>query len=531
MRQKILVMSAVMLALCITACGKGTQTDVEVEVNPEDAIEEREDTVIVEDEQEPEQESEREHEQSVPDNAIKAYLTENIEYADEVMPTQFVDDLSFLEDLKYTNGTYVYQDGKVYYRRYHEDSYEDTALWGAYANIPETKKEIVCINEDGGENVLFADEGYGDIYLINNRFYMTDGKLCEENGSTYTEKRLYSVDMQGNDRIDYGRGSIYAVDTERKIFILEMWEDGTVYYIMNYETGEKKPLLNGPVDYFYIDIQDYKDGWIYYEATDSCESGLTVSKLCAVSLEGEQKEIISIASDRDYREGILNAEVDDDRVYFIFGGYDGSSIYFQGGMIVSVNLDGTDYKAVSTEDDAFYLCHDGEKALVYFSKDYNRAYGGDDRPDEYDALVWDVEADICYRSNFPPSLLYYYNIITGKMWRYCSEDMGALCNIKISDDELQRKKVQVYAIPDDSGKIVSVVTDLEEYITKWEEEEVGHIEYKDFYFADGTLYFKAEYNVYDRETSIGWRDGYRRLHTDVYRLKIEVDKAEILYSY
>lgn len=98
--------------------------------------------------------------------------------------------------------------------------------------------------------------------------------------------------------------------------------------------------------------------------------------------------------------------------------------------------------------------------------------------------------------------------------------MGALCSITISDSELQRKKTEVYAIPDDSGKIIRVVMDVEKYITKWKEEEVDLIKYKDFYFADGVLFFKVEYSAYDEETRIGWRDGYRRLHTDIFRLKI-----------
>ena len=514
--QKKQVVFIIMIALCITACGKSEQLDREWGMNPEDWLEDS---------------MESEPEKISQDNVIDADATEDIKYVDEVIPAQYTDDLSLLADMKYTNTVYVYQDGKVYYRRYNEDSYENAALWGNYDfyPIPETKKEIVCVDAAGVETVLFEDEGYGDIYLVNNRFYMTDGKLND----TYTGKRLYSVDMQGNDRIDYGNGSIYAVDTEREIFVLEMWEDSTVYYIMNYETGEKKRLFPDSVDCFGICILDYQDGWIYYtisEYDDIPDS--PVSKLCAVSIEGEQREIIGIISSPPYGGYIIDAEVDEERAYFIFGTYAGSGVDFQGGLLISVKLDGTDYKAVWTEDDTFYLCHDKGKALVYFPRHYNGLFGGDGRP-EYDALVWDVEADICYRSDFPTNVLYYYDVRTGLMWRYCSADMGALCSITISDDELQRKKTEVYAIPDDSGQIVRVVMDIEKYFTKWESEEgeVEMIKYKDFYFADGVLYFKVEYSVYDKETSIGWRDGYCRLHTDIYRLEIGESKAEVLYSY
>lgn len=521
-RNRKLWIIAVMLAFCITACTKGELTEGESRGNPEDGVEEIAEKVMEEETEETEVIA-QEPEQSVANNVITAYLTEGIEYVDEVIPVQYGDDLSLLANLKYTNGSYVYQDGRVYYRRYHEDSYENAALWGHYDAICETKKEIVCIEENGTETVLFTDEGYGDIYLLDNRFYMTDGKPWEENGSTYTEERLYSVDMQGNDRIDYGRGSIYAVDTERKIFILEMWEDEKIYYIMNYETGEKKQLFPEPVDYFHITIRDYKDGWIYYETYDSDSA---VSKLCAVSIEGEQKEIIAIKPSSDhayYVESILDIEVDEDRVYFIFGGYDGSAVVFQGGILVSVKLDGTDYKAVRINDDAFYLCHDKDRALVYFPRN---GLWSDNPSDGYDTLVWDVEADKCYRSDFPTNVLFCFDRRTGLMWRYCSADRGALCGITTFD-----WKTDVYAIPDDSGKIIRVAMDIEKYITKWEKEETKIIDYEDFYFADGVLYFKVEYNTYDKETSIGWRDGYRRLHTDIWRMKIGESKAEVLYSY
>ena len=499
-KKKQLIFTAI-LPLCIMACGKGVQAA----------------------------EPKQEQEQTLPDNVVVAYVSEDIKYVDEVISAQYTDDLSLLADMKYTNSTYVYQDGKVYFRRYHKDSYEETALWGSYDYhpIPGTKKEIVCVDADGAETVLFTDEGYGDIYLVDNRFYMTDEKMYEENGDTYTERCLYSVDMQGNDRIDYGNGSIYAVDIERKIFILKMKED---YYLMNYETGEKKPLLYEPDEHFYFNIEGYQDGWLYYENGES-----DFSRLCAVSIEGKEKEIIAVTSNKSlnneisYHESILDFKVDEDRIYFIYGGYDGTARGFQGGTLISVKPDGTDYKAINVQDDNFYISHDKGKTLVYFPRyddDIIRADGSE----EYDMLVWDVDADMCYCSDFSTFILSSYKRRIGLMWRYYPADKGVLCS-RTPDMHPLIDKTDIYAIPDDSGKIVRVVMDIEKYITKWKGESIEKVEYDDFYFADGVLYFKAEYSAYDRDTSIGWRYGYRRLHTDIYRLKIGEDKAEVLYSY
>ena len=457
------------------------------------------------------------------------------EYVDGVIPVQYTEELSVLDKMKYANSTYAYQDGKVYYRRYHEDSYEEAALWGNYDAVPGAKKEIVCLDEDGVETVLFDDDGYGNIYLIADRFYMqTRGINIAENNINIIDTRLYSVDMQGNDRIDYGYGDILAIDRELNIVILKLWEEGKAcYYAMNYETGEKKLILSDLDDY--DSIGAYQNGWLYYIKYERRDD-IDVSTLRAVSTDGEERDIIELTSaDYDFTstslKSICNMEVDKDRIYFVYGGHSGSTNMFDGGKLISISLDGTDYKAVDTIEDAFYLCHDNGKTLVYFPQYFEWLQ----EEDGYNMLVWDEDADICYISDFPPNMLdaykrSVYDNLSTRGSQYFMNRM-ILCDVTTYESEAERYRTDIYAIPDDSGEIVKVVMDIEQFITKWEEEEAEYIFYDDLYFADGFLYFKVEYNVYDRETSIGWRDGFRRLHTDIYRLKIGEDKAQILYSY
>lgn len=534
-----------LLGLCIAACGK--QADTDYETLPEQKMEDveepeniiNEEETIRENVSEEEKEAdmvkeestiaadEQESEQLETDDVITTYITEDIEYSDEAAPVQYVDDLSLIEGLKDTNNIYAYQDGKVYYRKYHEDSYKETA-WGTnYGFIPGTQKEIVCIDSDGKGTELFTDEGYGDIYLINDRFYMTDGEFHIESGSEYSQ--LYSVDMQGNDRIDYGDGEILAIDKEKNIIILKMREqDGAGYYVMNYETGEKKAMFF-EYDGAHNTFEAYQDGWLYYSKVKMMDS---VERLCAVSLEGEHRELIALTSDINkeesypYREGILHVEVDKDRIYFIFGGYGGSASVFQGGILISIKLDGTDYKAAETRGDFFYVSHDDGKTLVYFpSRSWPVAdYGG-----EHDTTVWNVEANICCPSELLQSILGSYDRQMYLTRCYNSANKGALCEQDLYDDE--EEKTNIYAIPGDSGKVVRVAMDLGDYITKWENEEASRIEYEDLYYADGFLYFTVKYSVRDEDASVGWRDGYRRLRSEVYRLEIGRSTAQMLYSY
>ena len=51
---------------------------------------------------------------------------------------------------------------------------------------------------------------------------MTDAELREKDGILCRYRRLYSVDMQGNDRIDYGDGEILVIDREKKILIFDI---------------------------------------------------------------------------------------------------------------------------------------------------------------------------------------------------------------------------------------------------------------------------------------------------------------------
>ena len=96
---------------------------------------------------------------------------------------------------------------------------------------------------------------------------------------------------------------------------------------------------------------------------------------------------------------------------------------------------------------------------------------------------------------------------------------------------MNEKKVDIFAVPDDSGRIVRAAMNLDVHIAEYKDGEVDRVKYKDLYYADGFLYFTVEYSIYDKDSSIGWRDGYRRLRSDVYRLKTGEGAAKLLYSY
>lgn len=218
---------------------------------------------------------------------------------------------------------------------------------------------------------------------------------------------IYSVDMQGQNRIDYGCGNVYTVDVDRSVLIieslLESWD--YTYNVLDCKTGEM--ILLDIEGYAHLSFGAYHDGWCYFRAYQ--EMSDSINRVVAVSLEGEQREIIALAPDNDvedthYSEYICEMKVVRDRIYLVFGGYAGSGNFFQGGRLITIKLDGSDYRAVemSTDDgyhaDAFCVCYDEGRPYVYF---YHHYIKGDK---DYFTGVWDVEADTVFCLIFHSSL-------------------------------------------------------------------------------------------------------------------------------
>lgn len=434
-----------------------------------------------------------------------------VRHSDEVITAEYTDDLSLLECADETDHYYAYQDGKVYYRQYHEDSFEESGLWANYNPVPGTEKEIVCIDQAGVKTELFKDEGYGAFYLLGGRFYM------KEVGN------VYSVDMSGQSRIDYGPGEIVAVDEMEHIIVLELHDEElrVDFYVLDYDTGVCKSLSSqgtvrdetgSPLDFC-----AYQDGYVYLQKYKNPER---TTELYAVSIEGEWEKIITLTPDAEhyYADFIVHMEIYGDRLFFLYGGYDGSANVYQGGRITTVKKDGSDYRSIKGPGDSeayladyFYLGQDAGKILVYYPNMYIVDRGNAVYQDYY-VTVWGIDAGTFAPAEISADIIYERDF-------YIDEDNNVLI------------------MPDMTGRVLKVVEHLDTFMDAAPDSTGGDDLYTDFshfYYKDGYLYFEAEYSVWSKEDCIGWRDGYRRVQTRLYRLKLGKDraqKAELLYSY
>lgn len=439
-------------------------------------------------------------------------------YSDEVIEAEYTDDLSLLKEMNQTNHSYACQDGKVYFRQYHKEYDGVDALGGEYP-VTDGEKAMICVDQEGVARELFKDKGWGDFYLIGDRFYMMECRKVDW-GSEY---RIYSVNREGNERIDYGIGEIKAVDEAKDILILEMQEGrhGLVsdIRVLDCVSGDCKSMgsllkedgRKEGEEFVHWGFEAYQDGWLYLSCrrSDGKPGSVCATDLYAVSLEGVWQKVITLASDKTYAESIIQLEVLEDRLFFTYGGYDGTAHFFQGGSIISVKRDGTDYRAIQdiaadrpTSEDVFLLRQDAGRTLVYFGAAY---YTADSRKEGEDAdylvTVWDVDTGTLYPSTFP-----VYPAYNAKKGIYLDT------------------RDHVCALPDRTGRIVRVVENLYDYLEAPEENEgernAQRLDY-DVYFADGYLYFTTDYEFDSEEYRKGWETAY-------YRLKLGEEQAELL---
>lgn len=439
-------------------------------------------------------------------------------YSDEVIEAEYTDDLSLLKEMNQTNHSYACQDGKVYFRQYHKECDGVDALGGEYP-VTDGEKAMICVDQEGVARELFKDKGWGDFYLIGDRFYMMECRKVDW-GSEY---RIYSVNREGNERIDYGIGEIKAVDEAKDILILEMQEGrhGLVsdIRVLDCVSGDCKSMgsllkedgRKEGEEFVHWGFEAYQDGWLYLSCrrSDGKPGSVCATDLYAVSLEGVWQKVITLASDKTYAESIIQLEVLEDRLFFTYGGYDGTAHFFQGGSIISVKRDGTDYRAIQdiaadrpTSEDVFLLRQDAGRTLVYFGAAY---YTADSRKEGEDAdylvTVWDVDTGTLYPSTFP-----VYPAYNAKKGIYLDT------------------RDHVCALPDRTGRIVRVVENLYDYLEMPEENEgernAQRLDY-DVYYADGYLYFTTDYEFDSEEYRKGWETAY-------YRLKLGEEQAELL---
>ena len=110
------------------------------------------------------------------------------------------------DNLTYNNGGFFVQyKGKTYYREYTNTDIEESGVEAKYNHKTDIRhsKYINAILSNGRIENIFEDDGFGEFYILDDRFYMSG-----------FNNKIYTVDMKGENYIEFCSGVYVGADEE-----------------------------------------------------------------------------------------------------------------------------------------------------------------------------------------------------------------------------------------------------------------------------------------------------------------------------
>lgn len=303
---------------------------------------------------------------------------------------------------------------------------------------------------------------------------------------------IFSMDFMGKNRKDYGEGIIQSID-EKNGWLICTKEGIRYIFTINCNSGEEQ-VVSKTGRYIVCE-----EGVIYYE-----DSGNGKMKLKRANTDNTHKKIVIKTKLESHDEtynyaNIVDLQIKGDYIYFLYGGYDGSANMFQGGRISRVKKDGSAFQVLEfTVDPEFYLLDKDGKGYLIFNK-----YHGSDTimaQSLYDFKTHSIDFEI-HKKGDPfrdGTMISAYLSNTGKKTVLVSEEDYKEIGMKLEP-------------PSDGNKSYLDINKVEN-VGCW-------------------TYYTAEVNRHNDGIDIGWRYGYDRENTYVYRKNRITSNKELLFSY
>lgn len=374
----------------------------------------------------------------------------------------------------YNNGgRYVQHAGDVYYWEYWAECLEPSGIWGEFPEVPGIRRSMMRLNADGTREGLFVDNGYGDIWVLGGRFYLTwlDDDYTPQIFTAAIEKGSAMGDAK--DRRALGPGEIFAVDEARGLAVASVGRVNEATYRVEYgvcaisaETGERTEL---PVANAQPLLYDGASAALY--CRDFSAGEWNVVKLCCVDVTtGTARDVAWI--DIGALEGFEDADaaecdsalVEGDTLHVLLSGYSGNAHMLVASAYLTVDMAG----------DAV------ENGLWEDLPDAMRYGAGMNEP-----FMWE-DPD---------------------RWYICAED-GAWQLVLSAQD------LAPLGLP--GGPY-------------YDEQAFGDV--KDVEYVDGAVFFSILCGPRSPEEDVGWREAYGLSAMRVYRKNLATGEIEELYSF
>ncbi len=288
-------------------------------------------------------------------------------------------------------------------------------------------------------------------------------------------------------------GKLIASDDIRELLIMMNNETGK-YVLVDVVTGEERELpIKGTILKYEKDRIYYQDLVIDYENNDNSSLNLYV-----MDMYDNITQLTRITPDMYEFENYFDVNIQcmqvlDGYVYYSYGGYAGTGNFYQGGDICRVSLDGKNNEVLVTDvAEDFYVYDDnGTVKMVYRedSNDYSHMYSKE------------INVDTKEISD-------------------SSKNYGCM------DEPMYKSDGSYWIYRGTIGKSEKLLDK-----TEYNLDNLSGVTVRDIEIVGYDLFYTVVYSKYNEELSMGWRDGYEWIKTEVYCKDLAKGGIELVYKY
>ena len=429
------------------------------------------------------------------DYQLLTFISADDYYSDEFgeVRTEITENI-WVSGYSENNGTnFVYADGYTYYWQNTANGFDSEYIWGNYSARKCDDSQLVRIDAKGEKEILYTGNGYGNLGVSDDKVYFqsTDG--------------VYAYNYVTGEKQYMCAGTIIYGDDSSGFLICA---DAYGTYSVNMATGDVYDVNDR-----YVSAMEYSNGIVYYYESSNSSS----LDIYAGSLDGVTSErLASYTMDSIYGPGasnssqysmcgitVSNMQVVDNYLYYCVGARGGTGSIWQGGNLYRMTLDTHMVEQLVTDNSV--------------DADFRVAFGNDGDP---------VREKLYYRGGSYFDTDYVMNLDTRE-----SEPV----NIKAKNtNELFVDGLNLSIYRGTQDELVTLVTG-EDYdthgasrlgsyekilLSMWDCQVCGDY----IYYA---LWYSTEYDP----ISIGWRTGYKRETTTIYRKNINTGEVTVVHAF
>ncbi len=404
--------------------------------------------------------------------------------------------------------------GKIYYIEYNNNDYTRDALGNNFYKNQETnnsQRYVNVINQNGTIENLFKVTDLDSLYIVDDRFY-----LQRSTGM------LYSVDMKGENDLDFARGIYAGFDPSNHVIyytnanatsnLVEI--DTLTMSISNNYEFDNEYIGN---DYTYVGT---KDGAIYYYTIDTETDEFVMTKhdiknnkneivaKTKISRTDDEKDLVKISSELREYTVVDGHEFEDNKYFIVYGKFAGTMRNFIYGKLVMIDI-GNESISFIENDDVTAMLGVIDNKLVYSTSKLADSPTTGGNVKAFDLTT--KETSVISKSKYNINLDIAY---------------GSSGQISISDEIVDEVKAK-YKDIDLELKVPDEVVEKYPESSGYNMYDISVGNYK---MVGDTLFYTIISSKLNPAGFIGWRPAYIRKALDVYAYDTKTNKTLYVYS-